>query len=333
MRIKTFLIIIYSISGLVISLFTAIMTYIIIDEPIGMKMFSQIALTIIATLPIIAFLSYFIGSSLSNKFEDIRLRLDAINENNFSIKNKDEKIYDIQIIHEAITQLSFRLKEFIINLKNTNQMLNDMIASLSHDIRTPLTIIDGYLEEIEDNLISYQELPKVIKIIKDETAYLNELSSEVMLYLQSLERLSNKEKFSLKHFIEEEIFPILPQKKNIQISCKIDKNETILFNKTALKKILLNLLNNAIKFTNIGSIIVYGSKEYLKIEDTGIGIKSKFAQKIFEPFICLDNSKSRNINGFGLGLSIANNLALTNNYKLFLDSSYSNGCRFILQKK
>ena len=83
MKIKSFLILIYTVSGLGIALFTAVMTYIIIDEPIGMKMLSKIALTIVATLPIIGIFSYYIGLYLSKKFDYIASRLDAIHTNRF----------------------------------------------------------------------------------------------------------------------------------------------------------------------------------------------------------------------------------------------------------
>ncbi len=70
----------------------------------------------------------------------------------------------------------------------------------------------------------------------------------------------------------------------------------------------------------------------IMIEDTGIGIDSKDKERIFEPFISLDESKNREKNGFGLGLSIARNLAQNNGYRLLLDEHYKCGCRFILKK-
>lgn len=83
------------VAGLSIALFTAVMTYIIIDEPIGMKMISKIALTIVATLPIIGLFSYYIGVKLSKKFDYIATRLDAIHENKFINDVHHDKIVDI----------------------------------------------------------------------------------------------------------------------------------------------------------------------------------------------------------------------------------------------
>ena len=200
MKIKSFLIAIYMLAGLGIALFTAVMTYLIIDEPIGMKMFSKITLTILTTLPIIGLFSYYIGHYLSKKFDYIASRLDAISENRFIDDDHQDKIIDITEIHNSINALSSRLEQTILELQSNNKNLSSVITSLSHDIRTPLTIIDGYLEECEDGLVTQKEMPRVIDILKKETTYLNELSSEVITYLQSQESISKKIPSLLKHF-------------------------------------------------------------------------------------------------------------------------------------
>lgn len=332
MKIKSFLLLIYGVAGLVIALFTAIMTYIIIDEPIGFKMTSKIALTILATLPIIGIFSYLIGSYLSKKFEHISLRLDAINEDKFLQDTYEDKIEDITEIHHSIHQLSFRLEESIQELQENNQNLSSVIKSLSHDTKTPLTIIDGYLEEFEDGLIKLKQIPKVISILKKETAYLHELGSEVIGYIQSQELTLSKEKIYLKSFIESDIFPLLRVQKSVKLDCKIDDNIFIEFNQLALKKIFINLLHNASKYTHSGNITIKNDSKTIIIEDTGIGINPKYCKTIFEPFVCLDESRNREKNGFGLGLSIAKNLALSNGYELVFDCAYDDGCRFLLKK-
>ena len=85
-------------------------------------------------------------------------------------------------------------------------------------------------------------------------------------------------------------------------------------------------------YTKEGSITTKVENKDIIIEDTGSGIDSKDCESIFEPFFCLDDSKNREKNGFGLGLSIARNLAQNNGYKLVLDEQYSSGCRFVLKK-
>jgi two-component system sensor histidine kinase SaeS len=204
--------------------------------------------------------------------------------------------------------------------------------SLSHDIKTPLTIIDGYIEEIEDNIVSKEEMPKVLAILKKETAYLNELSSEVISYVQSKDEVTQKETLFLKKFLHAEVYPLLRVTKEVELKCEISKTDCIEFNPMALKKILINLLHNAIKYTSSGTITVKLHANKLMIEDTGFGINIEDAERIFDPFFCLDESRNREKSGFGLGLSIARNLAQRNGYRLTLDNTYVSGSRFILEE-
>lgn len=332
MNAKAYLIVYYSLAGIIISLFTAVMTYLIIDVPIGQKMMFKIFLTILATLPIIGILSYFIGSGLSKRLTSIRTCLNNISEDRFLKDKHEESITDINQIHDSIHQLSHRLEESILKLKNSNQQLNTMILSLSHDIKTPLTIIDGYLEELEDDIISEEQRPEVIGILKKETAYINELSSEVIYYLQTIDSVSKKEKLILRSFLQEEVCPLIRVKADVEIKYQIEENYIIEFDRMALKNILINLLYNASKYTKQGSITIKSIDQNIIVEDTGVGIDIVNTNIIFEPFYCVDESKNREKSGFGLGLSIAKNLAQSNGYELLLDKSYSNGCRFILKK-
>jgi len=330
MNAKTYLIVYYSIAGIIIALFTAVMTYIIIGVPIGQKMIFKIFLTILATLPIIGILSYLIGVSLSKRLTLIRDKLNDISEDKFLTDKHEESITDISAIHDSIHQLSDRLEESISKLKNSNQQLNNMLLSLSHDIKTPLTIIEGYLEELEDDMVTEAQKPVVIATLKKETAYINELSSEVIHYLQSLESKAQKESIALKEFLHEEVCPLLRVEKFVTLKCEIEDDFIISFDRMALKNILVNLLHNATKHTKEGSITIKSFDKNIIVEDTGIGIDSKDAEIIFEPFYCLDESKNREKNGFGLGLSIAKNLAVTNGYILRLDVTYNDGSRFLL---
>jgi signal transduction histidine kinase len=205
-----------------------------------------------------------------------------------------------------------------------------MILSLSHDIKTPLTIIEGYLEELEDGIVLEEQKPAVIATLKKETAYINELSSEVIHYLQSLESKAQKEAIALKEFLDEEVCPLLRVEKFVTLKCEIEDDFIISFDRMALKNILVNLLHNATKHTKEGSITVKSFDMSIVVEDTGVGIDSKDTEMIFEPFYSLDESKNREKSGFGLGLSIARNLAITNGYTLHLDENYTDGCRFLL---
>lgn len=256
-----------------------------------------------------------------------------VNANAISEAKVIEKTKQLSESNKELKNISVQLEDSVLKLRQNNQNLSTIIKSLSHDIKTPLTIINGYLEELDDGLIECEDLSKVTTILKRETAYLNELASEVIGYVQSKEITTNKkELINLKEFLDVEVCSLLRVKNGVKLTCEVEKEYTIEFNKTALKKILVNLLHNASKYTRDGYITIRIINDAIVIEDSGIGIDFQYSQMIFEPFFGLDESRNREENGFGLGLSIASNLAKNNGYKLQLDTSYSGGCRFVMSK-
>jgi len=284
-----------------------------------------------------------ITSNISNGNLEERIQISTKNELG-ELAESVNKMADFMVNRHAITKeevvkktkelqkISSQLEESNLELAKNNKNLNTIIQSLSHDIKTPLTIINGYLEELDDGLVTCDELPKVTAILKKETAYLNELATEVIGYIQSKEITVNKqENIQLKEFLIAEVFPLLRVGDGVKLTCELDEEFTIKFNRTALKKILINLLHNASKYTKDGYITTKVINNEVIIQDTGIGIDPQYSQMIFEPFFGLDESRNRENNGFGLGLSIASNLAKNNGYKLKLDTSYIDGCRFIIK--
>ncbi len=333
MSIKNLLLLSYIIAGLIISIVSAFMTFYIIDVPIGMKMFSKIVITITLTLPIIAILSYILGSYFSKKFTFIKYRLIKIADENFTPYHKNEQIKEIADIHKTLNTVSLKLNKSIDELKEKNGELTWMVRSFAHDFRTPLTIIQGNIEAIEDELISQQELPTILQKMKLETSYMNELLSDVLSFIQSMKSVVKKEKIELREFINREIFVLIEPLDEFQLVNQIKEKDTIEFSKTDLKKIIINLLNNSIKFTNRGTITIFFQNNSLIVQDTGVGIEPQECEKIFQPFYTVDASKNRLKSGFGLGLAIAKNLAIKNGYILICDKTYKGGCKIVLSSK
>jgi len=289
MKIKSFLIIIYTLVGFFISIISSFLTYVIIGKPIGMPMVIQIIFVVIFLTPVIGIISFILGRYLSKKFNFIKNRLESIKNENYTKNNSHNTITELNEINNNINYLSNQLEHLIKDLKLSNQDLSSLLVSMAHDIKTPITIINGYIEELEDGIIDKQNQTKAFSHMKEETKFLNELTVDALEFITS--------------------------KQN---------------NKTDLKKIMLNLLNNAIKHTKNGYIKVYNIDSIIAFENSGEMIKEEFKNKIFEPFFTIDKSKNRKKSGFGLGLSIVRNLAKSNNYKCTLHSSDTNKTVFYL---
>jgi len=312
MSIKKLLLLSYVIVGLIISIFTAFMTFYIIHVPIGMKMFSEIIVTIGITLPVIALLSYILGGYFSKKFIFIKNRLALTASEDFTMYDKNEYINEIADIHKTLNAVFMQLDKSIHELKEKNSELTWMVQSFAHDFRTPLTIIQGNIEAIEDGLIAYDKLPFVLNKVKFETNYMNELLSDVLSFIKSMKSVVKKEKIQLREFVDNEIFVLTEPSSEVKLVNAIKENDNIVFTKTDLKKILINLLDNSIKFTNKGSITIFLQDNSIVVQDTGIGIDAKNCETIFRAFYTVDISKNRLKSGFGLGLAIAKNLAQKN---------------------
>ncbi|HIP31097.1 MAG TPA: HAMP domain-containing histidine kinase [Sulfurospirillum arcachonense] len=321
MKIKSFLIIIYTIAGLFISILSSFLTYIIIGKPIGMPMVVQIVFVIIFLTPVIGVISFFLGRYLSNKFNFIKNRLEDIKGENYTQNISQNKITEIEDINHNMNFLSAQLKNLIEDLKQKNQNLSNLLISMAHDIKTPITIVNGYIEEIEDGMISEEDLPSVLEHMREEIKFLDELTVDMLKFITSMQEHKKVEEIHLHKFISKEVFPILQKKENITFINDVDDFFIIKFNKIDLKKVCLNILTNALKFTNSGYIKVYTDKENILFENNGEKIEEEFKEKIFEPFFTISKSKNRKKSGFGLGLSIVNNLCQNNQYICYLYSS------------
>jgi len=333
MKIKLFIIVLYTIAGLVISAITAFMTFVIIGTPIGIKMFLQIIVSIVFVLPIIITISYFFGKYLSNKFNFIEDRLQEIKDENFTQQNSKNFLKEIDDINQSMNFLSNRLDTLIDDLKQKNQNLSDLLISMAHDVKTPITIIQGHIEEIEDNLVTKEDLPQILTIMKQELDFLNELTVDMLDFIASMKNHKIKQDIELHNFLHHEIFPIIAKKDHLAYINETPENIVLKFNKMDLKKIFLNILNNATKYTNHGYIKVYAQKDLIIFENTGEPIKEEFFEKIFEPFFTISESKNRKDTGFGLGLSIVKNLAKNNGYNCFVHVSNHEKTVFYLEKQ
>ncbi len=332
MTIKSFIVILATVSGLIVSSFTAIMTFVIIGEPICSSKLIKITLTVLSVLPVIILLSFFSGTYLSRKFKFIEGRLEKIKEQDFTQNNTNNLISEVHEINEDMNFLSNQLNSLINDLRQKNHNLSNLLISMAHDIKTPITIINGYIEEIEDGLIKEKDMPSALVHMKKEIHFLDELTIDMLEFISSMEHHKTKEKICLYYLIENEIFPILDNKANVKLINDVDKDFLIVFNKIDLKKILLNIIINGIKHTKEGYLKISEIDSEIYFENNGDKINKEYKEKIFEPFFTVSKSKNRKITGFGLGLSIVKNLSTNNGYDTILESSNQDKTIFKLSK-
>jgi two-component system phosphate regulon sensor histidine kinase PhoR len=203
----------------------------------------------------------------------------------------------------------------ITELKQLELIKKEFVSNLTHELKTPLTAIKGFVETLEDE----EEIKNknYIDIIKRHTNRMNQIVSDLMVLSELEERKAPLEimAIDLKRLLENilKIFQEKIKEKQLHLVCEIaDDLPKIPAEQFKLEQLFINLIDNAVKYTENGSIIVRAfiaaDKLIIEVTDTGIGIPEKAIFRIFERFYVVDKSRSRRLGGTGLGLSIVKHI-------------------------
>jgi len=223
-----------------------------------------------------------------------------------------------------------------------NQAKSTFVANISHDIRTPLAGMIGMTKIILKASKDKQHQEAASNLLKAENILLNLLNEVISLTkLDSGKFLIRAVKFSMKTLIDNLTTLIMPSihEKKLDLTIQYDKNipRHVIGDETRIHRILLNIVSNAIKFTNQGDIeiAVNLAKEEerhlvmkISIKDTGIGIPLEKQQVIFSRFTRLDPSYKETSKGFGLGLSIVKKFISEIDGEIYVDSKKNQGSKF-----
>lgn len=241
---------------------------------------------------------------------------------------KGEEIFGVVSIFHDIT-----------GLKLVEQMRVDFVANVSHEFKTPLTSIRGYTDTLlQGGLDDHENSEKFIHIIKNNVDRLTALVDDLLTLseLESGEQLHAR-RFDCRAFVDHMIFKMKPlaEKKNISLVTKIEVSE-LTADETKLEQALLNLLDNAVKYTPPGGKVQIEAKKTAKeikmtVKDTGIGISSEHLPRIFERFYRVDRGRDRELGGTGLGLAIVKHVALLHEGAVDVESSPDKGSSFTLR--
>jgi two-component system, sensor histidine kinase and response regulator len=232
------------------------------------------------------------------------------------LKKANKKLEDInQNLKGKVHSLS-RSEE---HAKFANKAKSEFLANMSHEIRTPLNAILGFAD-ILFNKEEDSNKKEQLKIILTSSVNLKNLINNILDFskIEAGKIEVNNSVIPVKNIIDQTVsmFFLSAKKKNIKIDISIDKKipEFIIADEQKIKQILTNLIGNALKFTQLGSITISSAlkDEYIsiKVTDTGIGIDQNKLENIFSAFDQADSSTTRKFGGTGLGLAISRSLAL-----------------------
>ena len=202
-------------------------------------------------------------------------------------------------------------------ISKSDDYQKQFIANVSHDFRSPLTSIKGYLEAILDGTIPEELEPKYLMRLISETERLTKLTQS-MLSLGTLDKKGflSRTNFDVNRVIRDVCasFEMTCQKKELVFELTFaEKKEMVYADYSKIQQVLYNLIDNALKFSNPKSSIairtgIRGQKVFVSIKDTGIGIPKRDLAKIWDRFYKADQSRGKDKHGTGLGLSIVKSI-------------------------
>ena len=227
-------------------------------------------------------------------------------------------------------------------MRRLEDVRRDFVANVSHELRTPITSIKGFVETLLEGAIQNpQQAERFLKIIAKHSDRLNAIVED-LLSLSSLEEGSEKrkitfEKTSLKHVLDSVIAMsmIKAEVKDITIDLDCDESIEVKINTNLLEQAILNLVDNAIKYSEPAGrvqIKAYRTNKtvVISVRDYGCGIPRIHQSRIFERFYVVDKSRSRKLGGTGLGLAIVKHIAEVHGGKVTIESSPGVGSTFFL---
>ncbi len=269
-------------------------------------------------------------------------------ENSFLVKNKDgEKVYlaryDWVKDEENNNTGIILILQDITQRQNIENMQKDFVANVSHELKTPLTTIKSYTETLLDGVIEEKDLAKeFLKTVDIEAERMNRLVKE-LLQLSKLDYQSDKIVFK-----QLDIVSVLNTAlKKVEITANLKgqnliydfsqlKEISVLMNRDGIEQVFLNILSNAIKYTNENGDIKITVTEKQKnveiiVEDNGIGIPEADKGRVFERFFRVDKARSRAVGGTGLGLSISKQIVENHKGSIDIESVDREGTSVILK--
>ena len=281
-------------------------------------------------------ISIFLSSKITEPITKITKKAKKLGSGDTEVTFEESGIKEIDELSEALTQAQMEMVK-------TDELRRDLMANVSHDLKTPLTMIKAYAEMIRD--ISYKDHDKMnehLGIIVDETDRLTVLVNDIL----DLSRMqSNADTLSIETFdLADDIktivnrYQIIKETEKYIINVEMPESIKIKADKKKINQVIYNLINNAINYTGEDKTVtvrVTKHKKYYLVEiiDTGKGIKESEIPYIWNKYYKNDKNHQRNVVSTGLGLSIVKEILELHGYEYGVKSVLKNGSTFYFKIK
>ncbi|OFX83818.1 MAG: hypothetical protein A2W99_02980 [Bacteroidetes bacterium GWF2_33_16] len=274
----------------------------------------------------------------------IQIKATIIGDNQVAIFNDLTKIRSLEKDISYRIQMEEEILKAKTSAESANRAKSEFIANMSHEIRTPMNAILGFAEVLGQEITNSSQM-EYIRSIQNSGKTLLSLINDILDFskIEAGKIEIRNDLVNLRYLIQEiaDVFKFRIREKNIEFITDVDPDlpTNIIIDELRIKQILLNLVNNAIKFTHEGfikitvivkNLTINSVNIIMKVEDSGIGIEKNKQMKIFDVFEQIENEDSRKYEGTGLGLAITRKLTHMLGGEIKLISEKGKGSEFIV---
>ncbi len=305
-------------------------------------------LSILVFFPTIFIISFLIIQYRTERFIYDRIRkiydeVSVLNEDEFT---RASATTDIDSLSNSVKNYVQGKRIEIKNLTERDSFRKDFLGNVSHELKTPLFMVQGYIltlteGAINDKLIRDKYLGRANKGVDRLVAIVKDLDMIAKLETEGLKL--NYEVFNIIDLIQNvfDLFEMRAKKRNITLQFDKLYDYPVFVNgdKERIEQVLINLVVNSIKYGKLNGLTTVGIESYnenkfiIKVIDNGEGIKEEHISRLFERFYRVDQSRSREQGGSGLGLSIVKHIVEAHNETVLINSTFKKGSEFSFTMK
>lgn len=280
---------------------------------------------------IVAILLYFLAGRITKPISKLSRAAKSIAQGNFKERVEIDEIEEIAELGETFNEMAESIEQF-------ENRRNSFVANISHDLRTPMTTITGFVQGILDGTIPEEKHEWYLSIVLDESKRLSRIVTD-LLDISKLEQGSfnlEPSDFDINELVRLTVIKFEKKitDKNIMLSIEFERDGLFVnADKDAISRVLTNLLDNAIKFTDEGGFMdirvgTKNSKIFVSVQNSGLGIAEDELSHIFDRFYKTDKSRSLDKNGAGLGLYIVKSIMQAHGERVWAESKQGEFARF-----
>ncbi len=287
------------------------------------------------------FFSFFLSDQLGRQVRELTRGADEIARGNLEARVKPGGSLELAKLAQTFNQMASQLEKAFTMQREMEQSRKELVAAISHDLRTPLASLRLMTEAISDGVADEEQTPIFLERMRGEVQYMTGLIED-LFELSQLDAGALKlkpERANLSDLLSDTLESLKSQATNKQQSLQGETEgdlPELLFDPRKIQRVLNNLVGNAIRYTQEGGTIHLTARQCqgyvaVSVQDSGVGIPITELDRIFEPFYRGERSRGRDLGGAGLGLAIAKGLVELHSGRISVQSREGQGSTFTFE--